>query len=93
MVSVGQPLGVAVTLPQRGGGWVSEPCGPERAFLRAAAARIDQFDHTGFCLGIFAAPHLERPHPPLAGSASRLQKEFSESFRKFSSVSKLGFTK
>ena len=39
MVSVGQPLGVAVTLPQRGGGWVSESCGPERAFSRAAAAR------------------------------------------------------
>ena len=46
MVSVGQPLGVAVTLPQRYGGCVSESCGPERAFLRAAAARIDQFDHS-----------------------------------------------
>ena len=58
MVSVGQPLDVAVTLPQRCGGCVSESCGPERAFLRAAAARIDQFDHTGLCLAIIAAPHL-----------------------------------
>ena len=40
MVSVGQPLGVAVTVPQRGGGSVSESCGPQRAFFfRAAAAR------------------------------------------------------
>ena len=30
MVSVGQPLDVAVTLPQRCGGRVSESCGPER---------------------------------------------------------------
>ena len=31
MVSVGQPLDVAVTLPQRCGVLVSEPCGSERA--------------------------------------------------------------
>ena len=74
MVSVGQPLDVAVTLPQRCGGCVSESCGPERAFLRAAAARIDQFDHSR---AIIAAPYLERMPPPLGGSASRLRKELS----------------
>ena len=83
MVSVGQPLDVAVTLPQRGGGWVSESCGPERAFLRAAAARIDQFDHTGFCLVLLRLLHLEGSPPPLAESVSRLPKELSGSFRKF----------
>ena len=76
MVSVGQPLDVAVTLPQRCGGWVSEPCGPERAFSRAAAARIDQFDHSLFALAILPLLHLERSPPPLAGSASRLRESF-----------------
>ena len=82
MVSVGQPLDVAVTLPQRGGGWVSESCGPERAFLRAAAARIDQFDHSLGPRAIIAAPHLERPPPPLAGSEFRLRNELSGGFQK-----------
>ena len=53
----------------------------------AAAARIDQFGHSLFALAIIAAPHLKHSLSPLAGSTSRLRKELSGSFRKFSSMS------
>ena len=53
MVSVGQPLDVAVTLPQRGGGWVSEPCGPERASPSLLLLVCDQFLITAFASGNF----------------------------------------
>ena len=82
MVSVGQPPGldVAVTLPQRCGGRVSESCGPERAFLRAAAARIDQFDHSllpwQFCRSSPSAPTSTARRGVRLGSESRLSKNF-----------------
>jgi len=73
---VGQPLDVAVTLPQRGGGCVSESCGPERAFLRAAAARIDQFDHSLFCCCSRCATcraHIRRSPGVLHGHERRFE--------------------
>ena len=72
---------------------VSESCGPERAFFRAAAARIDQFDHTAFCMAIFAAPQLKRPLHRSPGVRPGSEQSFLGAFVKFSSMSKLGFTK
>ena len=83
MVSVGQPLDVAVTLPQRCGGCVSESCGPERASPSLLPLGLINLITQPFALAIFAAPHLKRSSPPVAGSASRLRKEFSGSFRIF----------
>ena len=57
MVSVGQPLDVAVTLPQRCGGCVSESCDPERASLpRRCLSYV-----INLITACFAAAHAARP--------------------------------
>ena len=56
MVSVGQPLDVAVTLPQRGGGCVSESCGPERAFCAPLPLGL-----INLATAFFAAAHAAQP--------------------------------
>ncbi len=59
----------------------------------AAAARIDQFDqsHCLFCLGNIAALRARVHRSP--GVRPGSEKRFLGAFVKFSSMSKLGFTK
>ena len=76
MVSVGQPLDVAVTLPQRCGVLVSEPCGSERASPSLLPLGLINFDHSLFCCCSRCAScraHIRRPPGVLHGHQRRFE--------------------